>query len=86
MSLPAMAAIFFGGSFVFFFLLGKLTWGTGADLVDFDPIGRAETKRALDDDDLHELLELRNRRRRAEGLPELGVDEVLDDVRRDPPS
>lgn len=56
---------------LFFFLLGKLTSGTGADLLDWDPAGKAEQRMETDAEDTRQMLELRNRRRRAQGKPEL---------------
>lgn len=64
------------GLLVFLYLLGTLTSGSGAELLDWDPVGRGEEKYALDAQDTHELLELANRRRRAQGLPELTADEI----------
>lgn len=83
MGIGWLILIFFGGLLVFFFALGKLTWGTGADLVDWDPSGRQERKLALDDEDAHDLLEITNRRRRAAGLEELTHDDVLHQLARE---
>jgi hypothetical protein len=77
-----MAALFFAFILVFFLLLGKLTRGTGEDLVDWDPVGRARQRRALDLEDTEDLLELTNERRRERGLAELSEEDVLAGVRR----
>jgi predicted PurR-regulated permease PerM len=66
-----MVLIFFAAIVAFFLLLGWLTWGTGADLVDWDPAGHWGRKRILDHEDMIDLLELENRERRERGLPEL---------------
>lgn len=77
-----MILLFFGGLFVFFFALGKMTWGTGADLVDWDPTRRQERKMELEAEDAYDLLEITNRRRRANGLEELSQDDILADIAR----
>lgn len=76
MGIGWLILIFFGGLLLFFFLLGKFTAGSGADLVDWDPTRRQEAKLALEDEDAADLLEITNRRRRAHGLPELSHDDV----------
>lgn len=77
-----MILIFFGGLFVFFFALGKMTWGTGADLVDWDPTNRQVAKMELEAEDALDLLEITNRRRRKNGLEELSEDDVLAQIAR----
>lgn len=77
MSVGLLLLLLFGGLIVFFFLLGKLTWGTGADVLDWDPAARRDRRRALDQEDLGEQLRAINPRRRAQGLPELGEEDVL---------
>jgi hypothetical protein len=81
MSLPLLGACFFVGITLFFYLLGRFTAGTGADLIDWDPAGRADQRRSLEQDDVAQMLETANRRRRAQGLPELAADEVLTGLR-----
>jgi hypothetical protein len=76
-SLVLVVVLFFAGVLLFFLLLGKLTRGTGEDLVDWDPVGRARQRRALELEDTEELLELANVRRRERGLAELSMEEVL---------
>lgn len=83
MGIGWMILIFFGGMLLFFFVLGKMTWGTGADLVDWDPTARQEARMSADDEDIDDLLEITNRRRRANGLPELGPNDVLATIRRE---
>jgi hypothetical protein len=81
MGIGWMILIFFGGTILFFFLLGKFTMGSGADLLDWDPGGRAEDKRSVDDEDMHQMLERSNAHRRRNGLPELSADEVVHKLR-----
>jgi hypothetical protein len=76
-SIGLLLLLLFGGLVVFFFLLGKLTWGTGADVIDWDPIGRSERRRALEHEDLVQQLRTLNPRRRAQGLPELSEEDVI---------
>ncbi len=68
--------IFIGGMILFFFLLGRFTSGTGAELLDWDPAGHADRRRTLDDEDTKQLLEMKNRQRREHGLPELTEDDI----------
>lgn len=77
MSLVLVVVLFFAGVLIFFLLLGKLTRGTGADLVDWDPVGRARQRRGLELEDTEAMLELVNLRRRERGLAELTTEEVL---------
>jgi hypothetical protein len=76
-SLVLVVVLFFVGVLTFFLLLGKLTRGTGEDLVDWDPVGRARHRRALELEDTEEMLELANRHRRERGLAELTTEEIL---------
>ncbi len=76
-SLPVVGLLFGGGIIAFFFLLGRFSGGNGADLVDWDPSGRAEQRRILDNEDTEQMLATTNRRRRAQGLPKLTEHEVL---------
>lgn len=77
MDVLLLAIAFFVGTVLFFFLLGRFTWGTGADVVDWDPSGRAEAKRMTESEDMAHQLEMINRRRRAQKLPEVSEDTVL---------
>jgi hypothetical protein len=70
-SLLVLALLLLAGIALFFVLLGSLTKGSGADLLDWDPAGRAERRAGLDREDYEELLEVNNRYRRERGLPEL---------------
>lgn len=83
MSLPLIGVCFFVGLLLFFFILGRVTPGDGSDLVDWDPAGRADRRRVLEHEDVDQMLEMANRRRRAQGLPELTENEVLKGLQRD---
>lgn len=69
-------ALVTAGVIVFFFLLGKLTGGSGAELLDWDPEGHADQKVELDAEDRRQMLELANRRRRERGHGELTEEEL----------
>jgi hypothetical protein len=83
MSPPLLGISFFVGLLLFFFLLGRYTPGDGSDLVDWDPGGRADARRMMEHEDVDQMLETANRRRRAQGLKELTADEVLSGLQRD---
>jgi hypothetical protein len=70
------AVLLLAAILAFFLLLGSFTPGTGADLVDWDPAGRAKRRAERDRDDFDEMLELNNRNRRERGLPELDESEA----------
>jgi hypothetical protein len=59
-----------------FLLLGRLTPGSGADLVDWDPVAHARRRAELDREDFEEMLELTNRDRQERGLPNVDQSEV----------
>lgn len=80
-SIPVLGLLFFVGIIAFFFLLGRFSGGNGADLVDWDPTGRAEQKRMLDHEDVEQMMATMNARRRAQGLAELGEHDVLEGLR-----
>lgn len=82
MGIGWMALIFFGGTILFFFLLGRFTSGSGADLLDWDPSKRMDDRRTADDEDMAQMLERSNARRRAAGKRELNEYEVVDTLRR----
>jgi hypothetical protein len=78
MSLPVMGLLFFLSIVLFFFLLGRLTWGSGADLLDWDPAGRNERRRVAEDEDIDQLLEVANERRERQGRTLLTHDNVIE--------
>lgn len=71
-----MALVLLGAIIVFFLLLGGLTPGSGADLLDWDPAGHAERRAGVDHDDLEDMIELNNRYRRERGLAELSEEDL----------
>jgi len=81
MDLAWMGAGLLLGLIVLFYMLGRFTPGTGADLVDYDPAGRAESRRVLEHEDTTHLISVMNRRRRAQGLPEMTEGDVLATLR-----
>lgn len=78
MSLLVLALLFLGAISVCFLLLGALTRGSGADLVDWDPSARAERDARWEREDFEELLELDNRYRRERALSELAEEDGLE--------
>src|SRR5438034_1290534 len=68
-----------------FLLLGKYYPGSGADVLDWRPTRSPEVEAQNEIDDLEQLLEATNARRRARGEPELTEDtvraQVADDLR-----
>lgn len=60
--------------------LGRLHPGSGADLVDWKPTRSYETEMQLEIDDLEQMLEAQNERRRRSGRPELTEDGIALEV------
>ena len=81
-STPMLGVYFFVGILLFFFLLGRFSAGDGSDLIDWDPSKRVNDKRVAEHEDVEQMLETANRRRRAQGLPELKENEVLQGLQR----
>lgn len=77
MGIGLMVVLLFGGGIAFFFLLGIFTSGSGADLLDWDPTERQESRRSAEDEDMDQLLERVNAERRERGEPLLTYDNVL---------
>ena len=71
MNVLLLGFLFLVGLVVFFLILGKLTPGNGADLVDWDPVAMAERKLERQLRDQEELLRLSNEKRGRRGLPDL---------------
>jgi hypothetical protein len=57
-------------------LLGKYYPGTGADVLDWQPTRSLETEAELELDDVQQMLDAQNERRRRTGRPELTEDQV----------
>jgi hypothetical protein len=73
------------GVIVFAILLAIGRWypGSGAEQVDWRPTRSPEVEAELELDDLDQMLEAQNARRRASGRPELTEDDVRAQVAED---
>ena len=74
LSIPAMI--------LFFFLLGRFGPGSGRELLDWDPTGHAADAMERDAEDTRQMLELKNRQRRAAGQPELTEADIEREIDR----
>ena len=68
---------------VIFLALGKWYPGTGADVLDWQPTRSYEDEIRLEIEDIDEMLEASNERRRRTGRPELTEEQVRLEVERD---
>jgi type II secretory pathway component PulJ len=68
---------------VVFLAIGKWYPGTGADVLDWQPTRSYEDEIRLEIEDIDEMLEASNERRRRTGRPELTEDEIRLEVERD---
>ena len=68
---------------VVFLAIGKWYPGTGADVLDWQPTRSYEDEIRLEIEDIDEMLEASNERRRRSGRPELTEDQVRSEVERD---
>jgi hypothetical protein len=66
-----------------FLAIGKWYPGTGAEVLDWQPTRSYEDEIRLEIEDIDEMLEASNERRRRTGRPELTEDQVRDEVERD---
>jgi hypothetical protein len=66
-----------------FLAIGKWYPGTGADVLDWQPTRSYEDEIRLEIEDIDEMLEASNERRRRTGRPELTEDQVRLEVERD---
>jgi hypothetical protein len=66
-----------------FLAIGKWYPGTGADVLDWQPTRSYEDEIRLEIEDIDEMLEASNERRRRTGRPELTEDQVRQEVERD---
>jgi hypothetical protein len=66
-----------------FLAIGKWYPGTGADVLDWQPTRSYEDEIRLEMEDIDEMLEASNERRRRTGRPELTEDQIRDEVERD---
>jgi hypothetical protein len=68
---------------VVFLGIGKWYPGTGADVLDWQPTRSYEDEIRLEIEDIDEMLEASNERRRRTGRPELTEDQVRLEVEKD---
>ena len=66
-----------------FFAIGKWYPGTGAEQVDWRPTRSPELEAELELDDIDQMLEAQNARRRASGRPELTEEDIRAQVAED---
>jgi hypothetical protein len=66
--------------FLILLAIGKWYPGSGADLVDWKPTRSVELEVELELDDVEQMLEANNERRRASGRPELTEDGLRDEL------
>jgi hypothetical protein len=69
--------------FFVFVALGKWYPGSGAEQVDWKPTRSPEVEAELELDDIDQMIEAQNVRRRATGRPEISEDQVRADVEED---
>jgi hypothetical protein len=68
---------------VVFLAIGKYYPGTGADVLDWQPTRSYEDEIRLEIEDIDEMLEASNERRRRTGRPELTEDEIRLEVEQE---
>ncbi len=66
-----------------FLAIGKWYPGSGAEQVDWKPTRSPELEVELEIDDVDQMLEAQNERRRARGAPEITEEDVQEQVRED---
>ncbi|HYI98715.1 MAG TPA: hypothetical protein VEX36_03400 [Thermoleophilaceae bacterium] len=66
--------------FLLFLAIGKWYPGSGAEQVDWKPTRSIETEIELELDDVDQMLEANNARRRASGRPELTEEGLREEV------
>jgi hypothetical protein len=66
-----------------FLAIGKWYPGSGADVLDWKPTRSYEDEIELELDDVDQMLEAQNERRRASGRPEISEDDVRAQVDED---
>ena len=80
-------SLFVLGAFVFVFLvflaIGKYYPGSGAEQVDWRPTRSPELEAELELDDVEQMIEAQNVRRRASGRPELTEEGIQAQVHED---
>ncbi len=63
-----------------FYALGRWYPGSGADQVDWRPTRSYEDEVRLELEDVDQMIEAQNERRRASGRPEISEDQIRDEV------
>ena len=63
-----------------FLAIGKWYPGSGADVLDWKPTRSIETEIELEQDDVQQMIEAQNERRRRTGRPERSEDELRAEV------
>ena len=80
-------SIFVFGSIVVvvivFLLLGKYYPGSGAEQVDWKPTRSYEEEVRLELEDVDQMIEAQNERRRASGRPEISEDQIRSEVQEE---
>ncbi len=77
--MDGFALVMFGGIgaiVLVLYLIGRFYPGSGADVLDWNPRDLHERKLAAEAEDLDQMLEARNARRRARGEPELTEEDL----------
>jgi len=69
--------------FVVFYAIGKYYPGSGAEQVDWRPTRSPEVEAQLELEDLDQMLEAQNERRRRSGRPEITEEQVVAQVAED---
>ena len=69
-----------GALFLVFWAIGKWYPGSGAEQVDWRPTRSPELEAELELEDVDQMIEAQNVRRRASGRPEITEDEIRADV------
>ena len=69
--------------FLLFLAIGKWYPGSGAEQVDWKPTRSIETEIELEQDDVQQMIEAQNERRRRTGRPERTEEDVRAEVARD---
>jgi hypothetical protein len=63
-----------------FYAIGRWYPGSGAEQVDWRPTRSYEDEIRLELDDVDQMIEAQNERRRARGAPEISEDQIRDEV------
>jgi hypothetical protein len=69
--------------FLIFLAIGKYHPASGAEVLDWKPMRSPEVEAELELDDVQQMLEAQNARRRADGRPERSEEEVEAQVHED---